>query len=341
LTVNARQLLDVRHGSRLLRPPRQVEVERAELPGGLAEWHIGSVELGVTEFSATSLAALLACPLRWVLSYPAKLRTTRRRLPPIHQLVGTLGHRLMELLHQQGAFDLPELMLEERARAELDALLSREGALLSRPGMSFERAQVAAQLVRAVVELARSLRHAQLRVLAVEQPLRRPWRCGELEGRIDVLVGGLDGEHIIDLKYGASSYRDALKEGRALQLAVYGALHAHGRERPTEAAFFSLKQAQFVGLEPGSLPVEHPVRGRSLAETWAAVERIMDPLEGRLSQGRVPVTGLRRSLPLLDSLGIEQKEQRSCFAASRDSICEYCQLDVLCGRRWEGERERG
>jgi hypothetical protein len=247
----------------------------------------------------------------------------------------------VEVLHQQGAFAQSEATLGERARAELDVLLPREGALLFRPGMAFERAQVTAQLVNAVLELARALRAANLHILAVEQPLRKPWRRGELEGRIDLLVGGPDGsEHIVDLKYGVASYRDALKEGRALQLAVYAAVHAHGREQPTEAAFFSLKHGRFLGLESVGLPIEHPVQGRSLADTWAAIERIMGPLEGILAQGRVPVTGLRRSLPLLESLGVGREEQRSCFAAGRESICQYCELDALCGRRWEGERER-
>ncbi|HEU4583751.1 MAG TPA: PD-(D/E)XK nuclease family protein [Polyangiaceae bacterium] len=338
LTSSARQLL-APSDSAGVPAPRLVPLQPARLPGGHVDWNIGSVE--ARNLSATSLGALLACPLRWVLSYAAALRSTRRSLPQLHMLAGTLGHRLVEELHRQGIFEQPEAVLAERARAELALLLPREGALLLRPGMSFERSQVEAQLLHAVAELARALRRANLRIIGVEQPLRRPWRGGELEGRIDLLVAGPDGgEHILDLKYGVASYRDALKEGRALQLAAYGAVHGHGRERPTEAAFFTLKRARFVGLASARLPIEQPVQGRSLEATWSAIERTMDAMDATLARGRVPVTGLRRSLPLVESLGIDRSEQQACFSARRESVCDYCELDVLCGRRWEVEHDR-
>lgn len=341
VTLEARRLLES-SGEPLLRPPPRIRRPRAPLPGGHLEWNIGSpVRGGARRFSATSLGALLACPLRWVLSYAAQLKSARQALPPLHRLAGTLGHRLVEVLHQRGNFDEPEALLEANARSTLDGLIPREGALLLRPGMSFEREQVTTQLVRAVVELARSLRSARLRIVAVEHPVQMPWRAGELGGRIDVLVEAADGsQHILDLKWGVSSYRKALEQGRALQLAVYTALHA-GRERQTEAAFFSLRQGELIGLRSSSLPIHQRVTGRSLSETWSAAERTANAAEAIVAQGHVAVSGLGRSLPLVEALGIEPSERHAHFAVHRESICEYCELDVLCGRRWEAGHARG
>jgi RecB family exonuclease len=336
LTLEARVLL-APAGSPLLGPLRRVTMPRAALPGGHDQWNVPSMGLRTPlSFSATSASALLGCPLRWVLSYAARLKSARLTLPRSHQLAGTLGHRLVEVLHREGAFEAPPGSLEGRARAQLEELIRREGALLSRPGMSFERGQVAEQLVNAVLQLDRSLRGAGLRIISVEQQLRMPWRGGELEGRLDLLVASADGrEHILDLKWGIKSYRDALENGTALQLAAYTALHAHGGQQSAEAAFFHLKRGKLVGLSASALPIDDRVKGPSLSSTWAAVERSVDAIEAGLQRGSIPVTGLRRSLPLLDALGVGKSDQPGYFSARRDSICAYCDFDALCGRRWE------
>lgn len=342
LALDARALLERSTGGASLPRVRSTPLTRAPLPGGHIEWNIGAIDgLGSRSFSSTSSSALLGCPFRWVLAYAARFKSARLVLPPSHQLAGTLGHRLVEVLHGQGAFDGPEATLAARAGAELDELIRREGALLSRPGMSFERAQVTERLVHAVVELARSLRRAQLSIVGVERELRMPWRRGELQGRVDLLVADPSGgEHILDLKWGVASYRAALREGRALQLAAYTALQAHGRDGPVEAAFFTLKRGKLVGLAESALPIDERVKGPSLSATWAAAERSMSAVEARLAQGRVPVSGLRRSLPLLDALGVEPSEQPRYFSEKRESICDYCDFDALCGRRWEAGHGR-
>jgi ATP-dependent helicase/nuclease subunit B len=342
LTLDARTLLARPTGVASLPLVKRTSLTRTPLPGGHVEWNIGAIDgLSSRSFSPSSSSALLGCPLRWVLAYAARFKSARLALPPLHRLAGTLGHRLVEVLHGQGAFDGPETTLAARASAQLEELIRREGALLSRPGMSFERAQVTQQLVHAVIELARSLRRAQLHIVGVERELRMPWRGGQLEGRVDLLVADPSGsEHILDLKWGASSYREALAEGRALQLAAYTALQAHGREHPVEAAFFTLKRGKLIGLAASALPIDERVRGPSLTATWASAERSMSAVEARLVQGRVPVSGLRRSLPLLDALGVEPSQQPRYFSVKREAICEYCDFDALCGRRWEAAHGR-
>lgn len=343
LTLHARALRSHCRSGRLLHTPRLVPLARSPLPGGHLEWNTKSApRRHGRAFSSTALSALLSCPLRWVLSYAAGLRSARLDLPRPHQLAGTLGHRLVEELHARGALDGPEVLAPELARGELERLIASEGALLLRAGMSFERSQVTEQLVTAVTELSRSLRRAKLRIVAVEQSFRMPWRGAELEGRVDLLVAGPDGtQYIVDLKWGATSYRADLKDGRALQLAAYAALGGSGREQPIEAAFFTLKRAKLIGLSSSTLPIDDRVSGPSLSTTWAALERSMECAEGALARGRIAVSGLRRSLPLLDALGVEPSEQSRCFAAPRDKACEHCDFDAICGRRWEVSHGRG
>src|SRR5262249_55566365 len=159
------------------------------LPGGHREWVVPGGHAGpFAHVSATSLNALLGCPLQWVLRYRAGIRTGGHALPPLFLLNGTLGHRLVEKLHAEGAFDLDNAELESRANAEFDELIVREGAVFLRSGMGFERSQLRSQLVRSMLELSRLLRAAGLRILAVEKPIDVSWRDTKLVGQIDLVV---------------------------------------------------------------------------------------------------------------------------------------------------------
>jgi ATP-dependent helicase/nuclease subunit B len=322
--------------STLLPAPPLEALKLAELPGGRAEWAVPTEEsLPVPHFSATSLNELLACPLRWALHYRAGVRSGGHTLPPLFLLNGQLGHRLIELLHAQSAFELEDAGLETQAGSQLDELFQREGATLLRAGMGFERAQLRRQLIRAVVELARTLRTCGLRIVEVEKAIDFPWRGAKLLGRIDLLVAAPDGTRgVIDVKWGASSYRDLLTSGRALQLAAYSFALAEAGPTP-DAAYFSLKQGRLFGLGSALWPQAEVVGGPCLSETWAKVERSTNEVERCAIGGRLPVTGIRRSLPLLQSLGIADADHNGHFTIPAEEGCKYCDLDALCGRRWE------
>jgi hypothetical protein len=253
-------------------------------------------------------------------------------------LNGSLGHRLVEVLFGQGAFELPLPTLQERAEVELDQLFMREGAILLRAGMAFERSQLRKQLVDSMLELSRSLSGAGLRILAVEKSIDATWRGVKLVGRIDLLVESQDGvQAIVDVKWGWSSYRDLLRSGHALQLAVYA--FAHGNERGDqaipEASYFSLKQQKLFGLPSKLLPNTEEIAGPSLAETWKRIERSVEKAEQLAVSGRFPATGVRQSLPLLSSLAIPESAHAHHFGLPAETSCKYCGFDAICGRRWE------
>jgi hypothetical protein len=323
------------------------------LPGGHAEWCAKNEPWQLPEIhSASSLNALLGCPLQWGLQYRAGLRSEVLRLPGPHLLNGMLGHRLIEVLHEQNAFSLAEPELTRCISSALDGLLLREGAMLLQPGKASERSQVRRQLTKAVCALARVLRDNGLRIIAVEKDVLAPWHGSQFTGRIDVLAGGDTGESIIiDVKWGYAAYRDLLKAGETLQLAgyVFALSESKPGETPesngigaglqrAEAAYFTLKKAMFIGpVNTTLLPVER-VPGPDLRTTWQRVERTVSLAAAHVASGRFPVVGLSQSLPLLTSLGVAPEAQAGHFALNPTNACKYCGFDGLCGRRWQQEQ---
>jgi ATP-dependent helicase/nuclease subunit B len=339
LMVSSGELLDGRsERSALLTPPPLVSRASIDLPGGRSEWSPDCAIAPLDQFSYASLDALLGCPLRWVLRYRAGTYSGGHALPPLFQLSGSLGHRLVEVLHAQGAFEAEDAALRECALKVLTDLYEREGALLLRPGMTFERSQLERQLVRSVVELSRALRGARLRIVAVEHPIDVTHGTAKVEGRIDLVVERADGARaIIDMKWGIARYREQLASGQALQLALYAFAHAseHGASNLPDAAYFSLKQGKLLGLSSPILDQAEIVAGPSLADTWQRAERSLSRAARSIEARRVPVTGLRHSLPLLSALGVPDADHPSHFQYAERVACQYCGFDSLCGRRWE------
>jgi ATP-dependent helicase/nuclease subunit B len=339
ITLDASALRSLADGETLLPRPSLRALAPVALPGGHGEWRVPAETVTpIDHFSPASLNSLLGCPLQWGLQYRAGISAGGHALPPLFMLNGTLGHRLVELLYPLGAFDKPLAELRERAEAELDQLFQREGAILLRAGMVFERSQLRRQLVTSMLELSNALNGAGLRIVAVEKPIEVTWRDCKLVGRLDLLVATADNVlAIVDVKWGWSSYRDLLKSGHALQLAVYAAAHAAERGDRTmpEAAYFSLKQQKLFGLPAEVLPNAEEVTGPSLQLTWERIELSVDKAEQLVESGRFPVTGVRQSLPLLTSLGVPESSHGNHFGLPAQESCKHCGFDAICGRRWE------
>lgn len=337
VTVSARALCEPGTSGLLSPALRLVQREALPLPGGHSEWHVSAEHITpLDRFSPASLEALLGCPLEWALRHRASVRAGGHALPPLYLLNGSLGHRLVELLHNAGAFEADEVMLRAQAEAQLKPLFEREGAVLLRPGLGFERAQLEQQLLRAVLELARLLRGAGLRIVAVEQGIEAPWQGGRLDGRLDLLVTTEQGEHaIIDMKGGMSVYRELLRSGRAVQLAAYAFAHAAGGSAWPDAGYFSLKQGKLFGLASRVLPHSEVIAGPSLSDSWHRVERSIRRVLPLAQAGRFAVTGVRGAPSLLDALGVSEGEAPLYFALPSGARCEYCHYGALCGRRWE------
>ncbi|MEO8899955.1 MAG: PD-(D/E)XK nuclease family protein [Polyangiaceae bacterium] len=338
ICLSARELLSSSPRD-LLRCPPLEPLEALALPGGQQEWVVPAEHMvPIDHFSSSSLNSLLGCPLQWALQYRARLNAGGHSLPALHMLSGTLGHRLVEVLHGQGAFNLPDAGLQECAEREIDTLFVREGSILLRAGMAFERSQLRRQLVHSVIVLAGALRAADLHIVAVEKPIEAEWRGVKLTGSIDLLVATKAGvPAIIDMKWGIVNYRELLERGEALQLAVYAFATAteRGEQYLPEAGYFSLKQGKLFGLATQLWPHAEQIVGPTLGETWKRIDATVDRSDQHVMKGRFPVTGVRRSVPLLSSIGVPENAHAGHLALTPEASCTYCNFDAVCGRRWE------
>jgi len=317
-----------------LHPIPLTPVQPLILPPARAEWRVPSGAVArSTSYSATLIDEVLGCPLRSVLARSARLRAgSLGSIPRGDLLYGKLAHRLVEELHLAGAITAPA----DAFGALFDRLVREEASVLTRPGMTFELVQLRAQLERSALRLAELLTKERLSVIGVESHLSVAFRGGTLDGDLDLLVVDERGdEYVFDLKWGSTAHLARLKQGRAIQLAVY--VHARhestGAARVPHGAYFSLKQGRVLATEP-LFASQRVVDGPSLDDTWAALGRTLDPLEAALARGTIPVTGVSRSLPLVSSL-VADADTSAHLHMPRESGCPYCAFDAICGKRWE------
>lgn len=320
------------------------------LPEGRAAWTLPAVRIAaaddVLQTSATALDTLASCPLRFVLSHHAHLRSgALAKVADGPLLNGSLGHRLVEELHEENAFELEGDELDARAKAVLEALLETEGATLLLPGAAFERSQLVPQLVGAMRELRRYLASTGWKIAAVEEAVTTSSTVGTLRGRLDVRLVNAEGkEAVLDLKWGESTYRALLKEGRAVQLAAYvRAIHVkEGGDRKRSlppAAYFALHSGKVLTADARMGMGTKTLEGATLEETWARVEKTARAVQSSLREGKVYVAATKRALPLLSALAVPEADHASHYAhADQADACKYCEYPAICGTAWEGVR---
>ncbi|MGO9000113.1 MAG: PD-(D/E)XK nuclease family protein [Polyangiaceae bacterium] len=307
------------------------------LPPALSVWTIpkGIIRASANH-SASSIESLVGCPLRWVFTYRAGLREGGiASLPRGPLLFGTLAHRFIEVLHSAGVLSPGN---ERAFETHLEKLLREEAAVLLRAGLAFEVEQLRSQVLTAAAQLADVLSASKLTVVAVEEPVVAPWRGGEVSGRLDLLLRSESGRDVVlDLKWGYRGYYDKLRDGKAFQLAIYAAIRklATGATELPVAGYFSLSRAEIIATDPKTFPTARAMTAPPLSETWSKLEATASAVEKALSKGRVAVTGVGRSLPLVDELGIPSAEHPKYLAIASGDACEYCTYGALCGRNWE------
>jgi ActR/RegA family two-component response regulator len=312
------------------------------LPEARGVWNLPPETLSGDEAkgaSATALQTLASCPLAWVLEHRANLRFGAvAKVADGPLLNGNLSHRLVEDLFNAGTFDLDEVPFLERVDASLERLIQTEGATLLLEGAAFERTQLSTQIRRAMRELHRYLRKAGFRIAAVEEPIAMHSVVGSPHGRLDVRLTDESGKDaVLDLKWGASTYRALLETGRAIQLAVYTlALGAQSAGKPPPpAAYYAISSAKVLTSDP-RMKAPKTIEGISLEETWKRVTKTKTAVRESLARGQVPVANTRRALPLLKQLGVPEAAWEDYYQAEPAAPCEYCAFDSLCGRAWEG-----
>jgi RecB family exonuclease len=326
-------------------------VDPLRLPEGRGAWTIPAARIAaaddVLRTSATALDTLASCPLRFVLDRYAKLRSgALAKVASGPLLNGSLGHRLVEELHRERAFDLDDGAFALRAESVLAALLPTEGATLLLAGAAFERSQLVPQLVKAMRELRFYLVDSGWRIAAVEEAVETASALGTLNGRIDVRLENDEGKQaVLDLKWGASSKVKLLEGGRAVQLAAYvHALHQKETNGPKRsvppAAYFTLSGGKVLTADSRmGLREDDTLEGATLDETWRRVEKTARAVQESLRGGKIYVAATKRALPLLDALAIPTAEHSAYYAVAKNTdACEYCDYPAICGAAWESVR---
>ena len=330
-------------------PMLDLEVEplaRLSLPPARPTWNVPAGLIGAAaRLTPASLQELLECPLRWVLGHAAGAGgSSVPTLPEGPLFNGGLGHRLVSALIDSGGLARPREALVQA----FDEIVSGAAAALLQPGMTFELQQLRHQIVGAVASLAALVERGEMSIVATEEKITGQWLGAELDGRLDLRLLDRSGrEVILDLKWGLGTYRPLLTEGRMVQLAVY----AQARKLQTGAAllpagaYFSLSRGRLMATDlapfgtgrdgAGDVEGAERVTGITLDETLARITASVPAVQRSLADGTVHVTGVARSLPLLDALGIPGNERSRHYQCEGDRGCKHCPFDVLCGRKWK------
>jgi len=286
--------------------------------------------------SATELQDRLACPLKWTLTYQAKLRPSQiAELPGDFQLKGTFCHSVLEQVFGVGG-DLPTVNDAVAAVVTtFDERLPLDAAPLAQPDKYFERQRLRSELENATRVLVGTLASGGYRIVGIEVELSGNAFGKPLNGWIDCVAEREVGEEaVIDFKYGGrAKYHSLIEEGKAVQLATY----AYGRS--TVSGRFP--GVAYLVLSDGLLytPSESPVDGDnnravinapSIESVWRQFSNAIDSADNWLtSDAPVPARPLQEASEWPD--GATLVLESNLKADQMQAVCRYCNFKSICG----------
>lgn len=259
--------------------------------------------------SYSQLEMLLACPRRWFLEKHLGLKNPPAMdVPSGPLMLGTLAHKVVEKLYADRE-QLDDAAAAGREAGTLfDELLPSMAAELLLPGRDLERRRYRATLVRAVEELVKCINSLGLRVKGCEKNCDKVI-FGDInfQGRMDMLLEDRQGRpFVIDLKWSDKGYyEEALRAGRALQLASYAWL-LDGRDLAVRCAYFLFPQHKFIPA-----PENHDWK-----QLWDAACATYGQCIGDLRSGRL-VRGVE---------DVRKSDRQFPVAAA----CPYCKCKPFC-----------
>jgi hypothetical protein len=328
VTWSAEGLLEAADHQLLGRDMRREQVAVLPPPNQRATWRLPEgvhAKLAARIESATSFERLSDCQLRWVLLDVLRLSRGRiAEIPGPDQLFGNLAHELANRVFKPGPAPDPSTVLAE-ARAQFDETLRAIATPLQQPAHAGELAAARAQVPHALSQLAGMLGTMGAEIVGTE--LERSTNFGDglaVGGRLDLLVRHpVRGLGVIDLKWTKSARRrrTELAEGRALQLATYGAIaDSVGSER-AEGAYYLLKQRRLIGLQGGFLADEVVESNQTLDETWIALVATWRAWRDLAVQGTLVASGAEAA---------NDHVPPDLAIAPGKEPCRYCELTGLC-----------
>lgn len=301
--------------------------ERQSTPSSRARWDLppdAAAKLADRIESATSFERLIDCHLRWLLTDVIRLSQGNfAQIPGTDQLLGNLSHEIARRVLLPGKIAGVE-EIRGNVQVAFDDLLSAIAAPLQQPEHAGELAAARNRVPLAIEQLARFLESRGLEVVATETDRVAEFADGlRVRSRIDLLVASSDGHlGVIDLKWSKSDKRrrQELVDGRAFQLATYGAI-ANPDKTPTPGAYYLLRQRRLLG-EHGSLVADEQIdSAKSLSATWDNLVSTWRVWRDLGVDGTAIASGIARDLgEIPDGLEI----------AGSDAPCKYCEYTTLC-----------
>ena len=205
----------------------------------------------------------------------------------------------------------------------LEDYLPKVAAPLLAPGHARDLDETRRVVPEALAEVARLLRQQKLSVEATETSHQLPNallpKIG-IMGFLDLVAEGRAGKLVIDFKWQQSDKgrREEIRQGRAIQLAVYRALMSQSKQS-VSAGYYLLRQRQFLQPEADAFGTGTGLPGKSLEDTWTDICDSARQVAGELKSGDVRAPGHLK------------KKERQTLAITVPVLCKYCDFQALCG----------
>ncbi|MDR6621122.1 PD-(D/E)XK nuclease family protein [Sinomonas atrocyanea] len=302
--------------------------------------------------SYSQLDVLLGCSMRWALERKGGLRVPDAAdIPEGSRMIGSFAHRVIEVLHGR-LRAAHRAVPEDREIAEvIDELLPQLASELLLPGQKARRLTVVDAVTVAAREFFRGLEKGGVTLQEVEKPVAKDLQLVTRDGVLTVPVrGSADAVGIdeagrtvvVDLKWYSSAkhLRQKIKEGTALQLALYQwALHEGEAPPDDPTAYFLLKQHAFASAHAHfgtAIP-----RDEDPGQLWGRAVRSAEFTVEQVLAGRVTATG-----PVEQAFAAAQAEAAAAEGGEPTTVkdaetavgrlyvepgCRFCRFGALCG----------
>lgn len=208
--------------------------------------------------SYSSTDILINHPIDWVMQYALHIKPGfTYELNEVETTMGNVAHHFINDLFTSCDFNQDRILnrLHLDYETDLQTSIEKFGAILLLDENTFEASRLKDQLVKSVRVLLKIVKENDLRIIGSELKSTEelPGQGGqEYTGDTDLLLETRNRSKVIfDLKWTRklSRYSDKLKEGKAIQLALYKELVSIDQNSPVEkTAYFLLSDALLLSL---------------------------------------------------------------------------------------------
>ena len=255
--------------------------------------------------SFSQIDSFIKCPFKWFLEKKLYLKKNPiLRIPAGGRMIGTLAHKIIEILFKEQAEWKPEPAVA-RAGVLFDEWLPKMAPEFLKADAMLRRTRVKEAFLASVRKLVEELRVHRLTVVKTEREVFGKFGGYDFKGFVDMTLRDADGgDFVIDLKWSSGErFEKHLNGGKALQLASYASM-LRPEDFKVRCAYFSFPDRMFIENE------EQNSRWRQI---WEQAERDMQERLEQLSAGKF-------LLP-------EPPDPKD-----EDTPCKFCDFSEFCRR---------